>query len=238
MNANDAWDDDEQQEPQESTLNDPDPAVITAAGLGVDGEHGPLFSGIDLALAAGFHAIQMPGGPGQNTFLLTLAGRFKPTHGTLTVLGETHAARDPPALRDRGLRRHRRAGGIRHRADRARRATAVAGAVVLASARDAGGAELTTCSATSRRRPPRHTSSNCRTSNCFCCESPWRRCRIVRFWWSATSSRCATTHAGARGGPARRDRPAAHRRRRGDQPARLRRTRPRSTRSPHPDEGD
>src|ERR1700742_2581772 len=73
------------------------PAVITAAGLGVDGEHGPLFSGIDLALPEGFHAIQMPGGPGQTTLLMTLAGRFKPTHGTLTVRGAT-----PP----RAIRRH------------------------------------------------------------------------------------------------------------------------------------
>ena len=64
-------------------------ALITAAGLGVDGEHGPLFSGIDLALPAGFHAIQMPGGPGQTTLLLTLAGRFKATHGTLPVVGDT-----------------------------------------------------------------------------------------------------------------------------------------------------
>lgn len=72
------------------TQDDKDaPAVITATGLGVDGEHGPLFSGIDLALPEGFHAIQMPGGPGQTTLLMTLAGRFKPTHGTLTVRGET-----------------------------------------------------------------------------------------------------------------------------------------------------
>ncbi|BBX48776.1 hypothetical protein GCM10009641_01780 [Mycobacterium cookii] len=63
--------------------------VITATGLGVDGEHGPIFSGIDLTLGPGFHAIQMPGGPGQTTLLLTVAGRFKPTHGTLTVLGDT-----------------------------------------------------------------------------------------------------------------------------------------------------
>jgi ABC-type cobalamin/Fe3+-siderophores transport system ATPase subunit len=37
----------------------------------------------------------MPGGPGQTTLLLALAGRFKPTHGSLTVLGETapHAIR-------------------------------------------------------------------------------------------------------------------------------------------------
>jgi hypothetical protein len=69
--------------------------VITANGLGVDGEHGPLFAGVDLALTPGFHAIQMPGGPGQTTLLLALAGRFKPTHGSLTVLGETapHAIR-------------------------------------------------------------------------------------------------------------------------------------------------
>lgn len=65
------------------------PPVITARGLGVDGEHGPLFSDIDLALPRGFHAIRMPGGPGQTTLLLTLAGRFKPSHGTLTVLGQT-----------------------------------------------------------------------------------------------------------------------------------------------------
>lgn len=63
--------------------------VIMARGLGVDGEHGPLFSDIDLALAPGFHAIRMPGGPGQTTLLLTLAGRFKPSRGTLTVLGQT-----------------------------------------------------------------------------------------------------------------------------------------------------
>jgi ABC-type cobalamin/Fe3+-siderophores transport system ATPase subunit len=73
------------------------PAVITATGLGVDGEHGPLFSGIDLALPEGFHAIQMPGGPGQTTLLMTLAGRFKPTHGTLTVRGDT---------KPRAIRRH------------------------------------------------------------------------------------------------------------------------------------
>jgi ABC-type dipeptide/oligopeptide/nickel transport system ATPase subunit len=80
------------------TQDDTDaPAVITATGLGVDGEHGPLFSGIDLALPEGFHAIQMPGGPGQTTLLMTLAGRFKPSHGTLTVRGDT---------KPRAIRRH------------------------------------------------------------------------------------------------------------------------------------
>lgn len=66
-----------------------DAPQIIAAGLGVDGEHGPLFSDIDLALTPGFHAIQMPGGWGQTALLLTLAGRLAPTHGTVTVCGET-----------------------------------------------------------------------------------------------------------------------------------------------------
>jgi hypothetical protein len=88
-NPVDAPDEQEAEAPQESTDTPPAPALITATGLGVDGEHGPLFSGIDLALTSGFHAIQMPGGPGQTALLLTLAGRFKPSHGSLTVLGDT-----------------------------------------------------------------------------------------------------------------------------------------------------
>jgi hypothetical protein len=76
---------------------EPAPVVITAAGLGVDGEHGPLFSDVELELTSGFHAIQMPGGPGQDALLLTLAGRFKPSHGTVTVLGDTQP---------RAIRRH------------------------------------------------------------------------------------------------------------------------------------
>jgi ABC-type multidrug transport system ATPase subunit len=72
-------------------------AVITATGLGVDGEHEPLFSAIDLTIPEGFNAIQMPGGPGQTALLLTLAGRFKPSHGSLTVLGDT---------KPRAIRRH------------------------------------------------------------------------------------------------------------------------------------
>jgi hypothetical protein len=76
---------------------EPAPPLIVATGLGVDGEHGPLFSDVDLSLAAGFHPIQMPGGPEQTTLLLTLAGRFKPSRGTLSVLGDT---------RPRAIRKH------------------------------------------------------------------------------------------------------------------------------------
>ena len=97
MDANDERDEDEQPEPVASSLEEPAPVVISATGVGVDGEHGPLFSGIDLALTSGLHAIQLPGGPGQDALLLTLAGRLKPTHGIVTVLGDTHP---------RAIRRH------------------------------------------------------------------------------------------------------------------------------------
>jgi ABC-type Mn2+/Zn2+ transport system ATPase subunit len=86
---------DEQDAAAQPTDTESEPTLITASGLGVDGEHGPLFSDIDLALTAGFHAIQMPGGPGQTALLLTLAGRLKATHGTVTVLGDS----EPRAIR-------------------------------------------------------------------------------------------------------------------------------------------
>jgi ABC-type Mn2+/Zn2+ transport system ATPase subunit len=89
MNAHD------EQDAAPPTNTECESPLITAAGLGVDGEHGPLFSGIDLALAPGFHAIQMPGGPGQTALLLTLAGRLKATHGLVTVLGDS----EPRAIR-------------------------------------------------------------------------------------------------------------------------------------------
>lgn len=63
--------------------------MITGSGLGVDGEHGPLFTRVDLALRQGLHAVQMPGGPAQDALLLTIAGRFRATRGTLAVLGDT-----------------------------------------------------------------------------------------------------------------------------------------------------
>src|ERR1700761_975514 len=93
----DAQDERDAAAPPKATDTDSVTTLITAAGLGVDGEHGPLFSGIDLELTSGFHAIQMPGGRGQDALLLTLAGRLKPSHGTVTVLGDTQP---------RAIRRH------------------------------------------------------------------------------------------------------------------------------------
>jgi ABC-type Mn2+/Zn2+ transport system ATPase subunit len=91
----DAQDEQDAAAPPKATGTDSVPTLITATGLGVDGEHGPLFSDIDLALTPGFHAIQMPGGPGQTALLLTLAGRLKASHGTVTVLGDS----EPHAIR-------------------------------------------------------------------------------------------------------------------------------------------
>ncbi|AQT80203.1 hypothetical protein B1R94_14430 [Mycolicibacterium litorale] len=71
--------------------------VISAAGLRVDGEHGPLFDGVDFSCPAGLHALQLPGGHPQAALLLVLAGRLKPTAGALSVYGATDL---------RAIRRH------------------------------------------------------------------------------------------------------------------------------------
>lgn len=71
--------------------------VVTATGLTVHGEHGPLFSDIDLTLTHGLHAIHMPGGPASDVLLLTVAGRFSPSGGTISVLGDSDV---------RAIRRH------------------------------------------------------------------------------------------------------------------------------------
>lgn len=65
--------------------------VIRAVDLGLNNEHGALFHGIDLEAGAGLQVLQIPAGPAQNTLLLTLAGRMRPSHGDLTVLEATSA---------------------------------------------------------------------------------------------------------------------------------------------------
>lgn len=86
---------DAEDEPEGADVSAEEPKVIVTAGLGADGEHGPLFSGVDLELGQGLHAIQMPGGWGQTALLLALAGRLKPAYGTLTVRGDS----EPRAIR-------------------------------------------------------------------------------------------------------------------------------------------
>lgn len=64
-------------------------AIIVARGLTFDGEHFPLYQDVDLTLDRGLHAVHMPGGHSQQALLLTLAGRLKPSAGTVTVFGES-----------------------------------------------------------------------------------------------------------------------------------------------------
>ncbi|WP_431239360.1 hypothetical protein ACQ86B_06605 [Mycolicibacterium aichiense] len=64
-------------------------AIIVSRGLTVEGEHSPLFSDVDMDLGRGLHAVHMPGGHSQKALLLTLAGRLKPSAGTVAVFGET-----------------------------------------------------------------------------------------------------------------------------------------------------
>ncbi len=66
-----------------------DDVIIASRGLTVDGEHSPLFTDVDMDLGPGLHAVHMPGGHSQKALLLTLAGRLKPSAGTVSVFGET-----------------------------------------------------------------------------------------------------------------------------------------------------
>jgi len=63
--------------------------LITATGLQVDGEHGPLFSGVDVSCSPGLNALRMAGGHPQAALLLVLAGRLKSTAGRVAVRGAT-----------------------------------------------------------------------------------------------------------------------------------------------------
>ena len=82
---------------------DPPPApapALVATGLGLMGEPDWVFRDVDLAVAPGtLAAVVGPAGSGRSSLLLTLAGRMKPTAGTLTVLGHDLAA-DPAGVRD------------------------------------------------------------------------------------------------------------------------------------------
>jgi ABC-type branched-subunit amino acid transport system ATPase component len=67
--------------------------LVRADGLGLRTRRGWVFRGVDLALAAGsVIALAGEAGSGRSMLLLALAGRARPTAGTLTVAGEGHRA--------------------------------------------------------------------------------------------------------------------------------------------------
>ena len=66
------------------------PPLLRASGLGLRGGRGWVFRDVDLDLpAAGLAAIAGPAGSGRSMLLLTLAGRAKPTTGTVSIAGQT-----------------------------------------------------------------------------------------------------------------------------------------------------
>lgn len=71
-------------------MNDPaGPPVVRAQGLALEAGGRSVFSGVDLDVAAGTTlVVRGQASAGKTSLLLTLAGRMRPTGGSLTVLGE------------------------------------------------------------------------------------------------------------------------------------------------------
>ncbi|WP_449065103.1 ATP-binding cassette domain-containing protein [Planomonospora algeriensis] len=64
--------------------------AVHAAGLSLEGGHGPVYRDVDFdAPASSLTALAGQAGSGRTGLLLTLAGRMRPTAGVLTVAGHT-----------------------------------------------------------------------------------------------------------------------------------------------------
>lgn len=62
--------------------------AVTARGISMTGPWGPVFGPLDLDVEAGGVTVLIgPPGSGRTALLMTLAGRMKPSSGTVTVLG-------------------------------------------------------------------------------------------------------------------------------------------------------
>lgn len=76
-----------------TTVEAPAPPLITADGLGLRTRRGWVFRDVDLSLPTGsVTALAGPAGSGRSMLLLTIAGRARPSAGTLTVAGESSRA--------------------------------------------------------------------------------------------------------------------------------------------------
>jgi len=83
-------------EPVDRTPPPPPGPVLEAVGLGLLGKAGWVFQNIDLSLRpTSVAAIVGPSGTGRSSLLLALAGRLRPTAGSLSVAG--HSYRDKPS---------------------------------------------------------------------------------------------------------------------------------------------
>ncbi|MEW5813407.1 MAG: ATP-binding cassette domain-containing protein [Actinomycetota bacterium] len=69
----------------------PQPAIV-ARGLTLRGPWGPVYGPVDLDVpAGGVTVLVCPAGSGRTALSMTLAGRMRPTSGSLTVFGRTRA---------------------------------------------------------------------------------------------------------------------------------------------------
>ncbi|MFK4730927.1 ATP-binding cassette domain-containing protein [Agromyces mediolanus] len=64
------------------------PTIVRANDLALASKRGPVYGPIDLRLADGLTVLHGPSGSGRTSLLLTLAGRMKPSTGTLETLGD------------------------------------------------------------------------------------------------------------------------------------------------------
>lgn len=79
------------------------PTIARANDLALESKRGPVYGPLDLRIQDGLTVLHAPSGSGRTSLLLTLAGRMKPSAGTLETLG-----RELP----RGARRVQRESGI------------------------------------------------------------------------------------------------------------------------------
>jgi energy-coupling factor transporter ATP-binding protein EcfA2 len=77
----------------EPDIVEPEPPAIVARGIAVRGPWGPVYGPLDLEIPRGGLTVLVAApGSGRTALLMTLAGRMKPTSGTLDVMGDTRAS--------------------------------------------------------------------------------------------------------------------------------------------------
>jgi ABC-type branched-subunit amino acid transport system ATPase component len=78
--------------PDQQAAQQQQPPAVTARGIAVTGPWGPVFGPLDLDIdAGGATALIGPPGSGRTALLMTLAGRMKPSSGSVTVFGHSRA---------------------------------------------------------------------------------------------------------------------------------------------------